>query len=128
MTYTDVAGTDIANVRANIPDHLVDDSAHFTDEDLTVFLAQSGGDPVLAAAAALETWATTIAMGEHNVTLGDYREDTKGRSAALLARAKSLREGVASVPAFAIAQGHSGPGSPQWDTIVVNRALRGELG
>lgn len=120
-----MALTDVQWVRYRIGDTA--EPHHFNDAELSAYLEIEEGDRLMAAAAALDAWATSLAANAHDIMLGDYRENTAAAANAMRQSAASLREEAKSTPALAIAQGHTGPGSDNWRTILTNRALRGEL-
>lgn len=120
-----MALTPVQWVRYRIGD--TGDSPHFTDGDLEAYLEIEAGDRAMAAARALEAWATQLAATAHDVMLGDYRENTAARAQAMRQAAKALREEAASEPAFAVARTHTGPGTVTWRDAVVDRVVRGDL-
>lgn len=90
MTFTYVLSTDIGKCRMLIPDR-VSASAIFTDEEITEFLSLET-DVRCAAAMALETIASDQVLTLKVMTLLDVSTSGDRVSAALLARAKLLRE------------------------------------
>ena len=70
MTVTYVLTTDVGKVRLLIGDKAIA-TAHFTDEELTVFLADEGSVN-LGAAAALEAWAAEYSANADSEKIGDY--------------------------------------------------------
>lgn len=117
--------TDVQRVRYTIGDTAT--PPHFGDADLEAYIEIAGGDLDEASAVALEAWATQLAAVAHDVTLGDYRENTRGAAEAMRQAAAALRENARTRPAMAIASSHTGPGSASWQDILMNRAVTGAL-
>jgi len=82
----------IDTVRTLIPD--LGSPPMYTDADIQVFLDTNDDDPFLAAATALETLATGLAMSGALSTIktDDLSISEKDTIALYLSRAKSLRE------------------------------------
>lgn len=91
MTYTNVRGSDIGLIRLLIPDR-VEADAIFQDEEITDFLTLEFGVVKWAAAAALESIASSEALVLKVLKLGDDQTDGAKLSDALLKRAALLRE------------------------------------
>jgi hypothetical protein len=90
VLYPIVLTSDIGRVRLLIPDRSLDLFV-FQDEEIEAFLEIEGGVK-LAAALALETIASDIAMVDKVIRIMDLQTDGAKTSDALLARAKLLRE------------------------------------
>jgi len=73
MTITYDITTDIGIIRLLIGDNDIvpPTDAHFTDEELQVFLTLTG-DVYLAAAMALQAWAATLSASATSERIGDY--------------------------------------------------------
>ena len=104
-TYTYDLTTNIGKVRLKIGDNDIVPitDAHFSDEEIQVFLDEAGGNILLASALALEAWAaalTDIAVSER---IGDYQY-SKQEANAKLELAKRYRETDASSPVLAWAE------------------------
>jgi len=97
MSFTYVLTTDIGKIRLAISDNVAADY-HFEDEELQVFLTDEGSVN-LAAAAALESWATAYALNADNESIGGY---SYGQSVTkkMMELAAKLRKDVASKPVF----------------------------
>jgi hypothetical protein len=100
MTATYDLTTDIGKIRLLIGDKDVTPAtdAHFSDEELQVFLTDEGSVN-LAAAAALEAWAADLSENATNETIGDYSYSKKS-VANKLDLAQKLRDKEANTPAF----------------------------
>jgi len=90
VAYPIVLTSDIGRVRLLIPDRSLDLFV-FQDEEIEAFLEIEGGVK-LAAALALETIASDIAMVDKVIKIMDLQTDGAKTSDALLARANLLRE------------------------------------
>jgi hypothetical protein len=90
VAYPIVLTSDIGRVRLLIPDRSLDLFV-FQDEEIEAFLEIEGGVK-LAAALALETIASDIAMVDKVIRIMDLSTDGAKTSDALLARANLLRE------------------------------------
>lgn len=79
MTATYDLATDIGKVRLYINDKDVTPAtdAHFTDEELQVFLDNNDDDIYLAAADALEAWAAALTSNVTSEHIGDYSYSKK---------------------------------------------------
>ena len=100
MTVTYVLTTDVGKVRLLIGDKAIA-TAHFTDEELTVFLTDEGSVN-LGAAAALEAWAAEYSANADSEKIGDYGY-TQSIASKMLASAARLRTNAATAltaPAF----------------------------
>ncbi len=75
MTTTYDTSTNIGKVRLLIHDTDIT-SAHFTDEEIQVFL-DLGGTVYLAAALALESWAGSLSESVDSEKIGDYSYSKK---------------------------------------------------
>ena len=96
MAVTYDLTTAIGKVRLKIADTDITD-AHFTDEELQVFLDEAGGSDYLAAALALEAWATAISSNMTSEKIGDYSY-TKKEAESKLAAAARYRTQEESAP------------------------------
>lgn len=114
--------TDVQWVRYRIGD--TGTTPHFDDDALQAYLDIEAGDRALAAAVALDAWATQLAASAHDVMLGDYRENTSAAAKAMHDMAKQIREDAESEPAFAVVEGHRGPWTFPWQDMVVNDLVR----
>lgn len=94
MTFTYDPSTPAGEVRLYIPDR-DEDAAMFDDVEIDVFLAQNGGDTLLAAASALETVASSNAMVLKVMTVLGTTTDGAKVSDSLLRRAAVLRQTAA---------------------------------
>lgn len=92
MTATYDTATDIGKVRLLINDTDVTPAAdaHFTDEEIQVFLDLADDAIYLAAALALEAWAASLTESAESEKIGDYAY-TKKQAANKLALAKRYR-------------------------------------
>jgi hypothetical protein len=90
VAYPIVLSSNVGRVRLVIPDRSAD-MFIFQDEEIETFLEIEGGVK-LAAALALETIASDIAMVDKVIRIMDLQTDGAKTSDALLARAKLLRE------------------------------------
>ena len=97
MTITYDTSTDIGKIRLLISDTSLI-SAHFTDEELQVFLDLEGS-VILAAAAALEAWAAHLSESAASEKIGDYAY-TKKSAENKLDLAARYRENDANAPAL----------------------------
>jgi hypothetical protein len=90
-TYEPSSGSNLAKVRLLITDT---DPARpiMTDEDITMFLGLTAGEPMIAAAMALENIAANEALCSKAVNILGLTVDGPGVAKALRATAKSLRE------------------------------------
>lgn len=99
-TYTYDLATDIGKIRLLISDTdmVPVTDAHFSDEELQVFLTIEGSVN-LAAALALESWAATYSTTTDSERIGDYSyaQNVTNKMLALAAR---LRSTAASTPAM----------------------------
>lgn len=105
MTATYDLTTDIGKLRLKINDKDVTPAsdAHFTDEELQVFLDEADDDILVAAALALESWAAEYTLLENSERLGDYSY-TKKQVDNMLALAARYRESSNAEPAIAWAE------------------------
>lgn len=88
--------TDIGKVRLLINDITIL-SAHFSDEELAVFLTMASDSINLAAALALESWAASLTESAESEKIGDYGYSKKAASNKL-ELAKRYREDEATEP------------------------------
>jgi hypothetical protein len=91
MAFTYVLTTDVGKVRMLIPDRNAA-AYFFEDDELTALLAMEGGTVKLAAALALETMASDEAYVQKAIRIMDLSTNGPATAAALMARAKVLRE------------------------------------
>jgi len=86
-TYSYDLATDIGKIRLLISDNDIVPitDAHFSDEEITVFLTMAGGDINLAAAYALQSWAGFLSGSFTSERIGDYAysKDLAGKKLAL---------------------------------------------
>jgi len=78
-TYTYDATTSNGRVRLLIGDTDISPTtdAQFSDEEITAFLALSGGSVLLAASYALESWAGALSGALTSEKIGDYSYNKK---------------------------------------------------
>jgi hypothetical protein len=93
--------TPVGQVRLKIGDTILA-SAVFTDAEITYFLTAESNSINLAAADALEAWASKYGANADSEGIGNYRY-SQSIVDKLLAMAKRLRETETAVPAFDIA-------------------------
>jgi len=98
MTFTYVTSTSVGKIRLLISD-TVSATAHFTDEELTVFLELNDNSINLAAASALESWASSLKDTTDSERIGDYSY-TKKQVTNMLALAERLRDNESNKPAM----------------------------
>lgn len=91
MTYTNIRGQPIGQVRLLIPDR-IEAQAIFQDEEITDFLAIEGSVIKRTVALAIETIASDQVLLLKVLKLGDITTDGAKVSDALLARARRLRD------------------------------------
>lgn len=96
MTVTYNLTTEIGKVRLKIADTVIA-TAHFTDEELQVFLDEAGNSDYLAAALALEAWAGALSDSAQSERIGDYSYSKKSADNKL-ALAARYREHEADSP------------------------------
>jgi len=96
MAATYDLATDIGKVRLLIDDTDIAD-AHFTDEEITAFLTMASDSVNLAAAIALESWASSLSETAESETIGDYKY-VKKLIANKLALAQRYRENSSNEP------------------------------
>ena len=98
MTFTYSLATDIGKIRLNINDKVntPDDMAHFSDEELQVFLDR-GGSVNMGTALTLEAWAAADLALMDGERIGDYQY-TRGAVSKKLTLAKVYREAEEAVP------------------------------
>ena len=103
-TYTYDLATEIGKSRLLISDNdiIPVTDAHFTDEEIQIFLDLEGSVN-LAAAAALESWAAYLSDSADSEKIGDYSYSKKSVSNKL-ALAARLRENDANAPALTWAE------------------------
>ena len=91
MSFTyNPSSTSVGKVRMLVPDG-DPDHAVFSDEEITAFLAMEGGRVKRAAAACLETMASSEAYVSKAVRLLDLATNGPAVAASLMARAAELR-------------------------------------
>ena len=105
MTATYDLTTSIGKVRLKIFDKDVTPAtdAHFTDEELQVFLDEAEGDILIASALALEAWAAELSDNATSERIGDYSY-TKKSIDNKLALAQRYRDASGSGPVVEIAE------------------------
>ena len=96
MTVTYNLADNVGKVRLKIGDTTLTDYK-FTDEEIGVFLTNQSNDINLAAAEALESWASTYAQNAASEKIGDYAYTQKIMD-NMLKLAASLRELDSSTP------------------------------
>jgi hypothetical protein len=101
MTATYDLTTLIGKVRLKIDDRDVTPAAdaHFTDEEIQVFLDEASDDILIAAALALEAWAASLTESATSEKIGDYAY-TKKQVDDKLALAQRYRDASSSGPAI----------------------------
>jgi len=79
MTWTYDLTTLIGQVRLLIADNDIVPitDAHFSDEELQVFLTMAGSDTYMAAALALQSWAGFLSSTADSEHIGDYSYSKK---------------------------------------------------
>lgn len=99
MTATYDLTTSIGKVRLKIDDRDVTPAtdAHFTDEELQVFLDEADDDILIASALALEAWAASLSESADSERIGDYAY-TKKQAANKLTLAQRYRDASGSGP------------------------------
>jgi len=104
MAYTYDLTTDIGKLRLLIGDTDIvpTTDAHFSDEELQVFL-DLGGSILQAAAKALEAWATSLKGDLTSEKIGDYSYSKKQIS-DLISLAEQYRKQDAAIPYFTWAE------------------------
>ncbi len=101
MTVTYDITTDVGKVRLMIGDNILT-SYKFTNEEIGYFLSSNSNNINLAAADALEAWASAYATNADTERIGDYSY-SQGIVKKMLDLAAKLREKDSSVPLFDIA-------------------------
>lgn len=96
FTYS-AGGTGRDYVRLLIGD-TVAAAAKFQDEELDAFLTAESGDARMAAATALEAWATELSRQAIRYRVTGFELDRTKTADAMLATAKRLREEARAVP------------------------------
>jgi len=98
MAFTYDLTTDIGKIRLNINDKVntSDAPAHFSDEELQVFLT-AGGNTNVGSALALEAWTAADFDAMDSEKIGDYQY-TRGAVSKKLTLAKVYRDADASAP------------------------------
>lgn len=101
MTATYDLTTLIGQVRLKINDRDVIPAtdAHFTDEELQVFLDEADDDVYIAAALALEAWATEYSLTAESERIGDYSYSKKAVD-NMIKLANQYRTASAAGPVF----------------------------
>ena len=99
MTASYDLNTNIGKVRLKIADTDVTPAtdAHFTDEEIQVFLDEASDDILLASALALEAWAAALTETATSEKIGDYAY-TKKQTDNMLALAQRYRDASGSGP------------------------------
>ena len=99
MTATYDLTTNIGKVRLKIADTDVTPAtdAHFTDEEIQVFLDEADDDILIASALALESWAAALTDSAMSEKIGDYSY-TKKQADNKLALAERYRSASGSGP------------------------------
>lgn len=91
MAYTYDLTEAVGKVRLYSGDKHVQGEPIFSDEELTVFLDEEGGDVLLAAAQALDVIAADEALVQKVITTGDLTTNGAATAQALREQAKMLR-------------------------------------
>ena len=101
MTATYDLTTNVGKVRLKIADTDVTPStdAHFSDEEIEVFLDEADDDILIASALALEAWAASLKSTYTSEKIGDYSY-TKKQIDDMLALAQRYRDASGSGPAL----------------------------
>lgn len=102
MTTTYDLATSIGKVRLKIADTVIA-SAHFTDEEIQVFLDEADDSDYLAAALALESWAGALSDSAQSEKIGDYSYSKKSADNKL-ALAERYRQMDSEKPAMGWAE------------------------
>ncbi|MCJ7828164.1 MAG: hypothetical protein MUP81_00290 [Dehalococcoidia bacterium] len=99
MTATYDLATDIGKVRLKIADTDIVPvtDAHFTDEELQVFLDEADDDILITSALALEAWAASLSESSTSEKIGDYAY-TKKQTDNMLVLAQRYRDASGSGP------------------------------
>ena len=105
MTATYDLTTNVGKVRLKIADTDVTPAtdAHFTDEELQVFLDEADDDILLASALALEAWAGALTDNALSEKIGDYSYSKK-QADNKLALAQRYRDASGAGPVTAWAE------------------------
>lgn len=98
MTTTYDLTTNVGKVRLKIADTDITD-AHFTDEEIQIFLDEADDDILLASALALESWAASLSESADSEKIGDYSYSKK-MAANKLELAQRYRDASGSGPVF----------------------------
>ena len=101
MAHTYDVTTDIGKVRLLIGDTDISPTtdAQFSDEEIQAFLTLADDSVYLAAALALESWASTLYSSVTSEKIGDYAY-TKKEAENMMALAKRYRDNESSAPAI----------------------------
>jgi hypothetical protein len=101
MTWSYDLTNDIGQVRLLISDTDIVPvtDAHFSDEEITVFLTLAGNDVYLAAALALQSWAGFLSGAVDSERIGDYSYSKKQVS-NMLALAQTYTASAGNAPAM----------------------------
>ena len=102
MTLTYDLTTEIGKLRLMIGDTDLTD-AKFTDEELQVFIDQASNSLNIAAALALEAWASTYGASAMSEKIGDYSYAQKTVD-NMLKMAQRYRDSEAETPYFTWAE------------------------
>lgn len=105
MTATYDLTTNIGKVRLKIADTDVmpASDAHFTDEEIQVFLDEADDDILIASALALEAWAASLTDSALSEKIGDYSYSKK-QADNKLALAQRYRDSAGAGPAITWAE------------------------
>ncbi len=105
MTATYDLTTNVGKVRLKINDKDITPvtDAHFTDEEIEVFLDEADDDILIASALALEAWVASIKDNATSERIGDYSY-TKKSVDDMLALAQRYRDASGSGPALDYAE------------------------
>ena len=98
MTFSYDPTTEVGKVRMLIPDR-VEENAVFSDEEIAAYLEMNEANVRRAAAEALETIASDEAMTLKVISTLDLTTNGASTSAAILERAKILRQQAAEADA-----------------------------
>jgi len=123
MSFTFNTSTNIGKVRSLIRD-TVEATAILSDEDINVSLSITDNDILLAAAMSLRSIAINKALLEKSIKAGNYWEDNKGISKALLSLAEKYESMAENIPADAQAEVFATDFN--YNEILYNKSLRGE--
>ena len=97
FTYNSPPATAVDQIRLIIQDHIAAD-AHFSDEELSLFLSGQGGDVRMAAADALDAWANLIVRSAIRYNVSNFGVDRTMIPDQMRKQAAQLRENAIAIP------------------------------